>query len=603
MPEIKEDDVVNAIRWKLGIPVDSNTAQHQSVWAQLLAANDPIILDKMHRVGRKVADLLARAVERRLEFYLPGSPNEAALLDALWAAFAAWLNADSIRRSPETNRLIKEAIARRSHQGAAAPPAVRTPPSAPARAPQQPANTPTPPRGVPPTPPAPTPIPPALVEKPAPTPPPASPPAAAAPQHTPTPAPPPAASGNDMQQPSDPPRPRPAVPQWNYRPVPRDEPDEHTEYDQCDCETTDGGLIVGARVRGKKHKHDGTNCDDWFAVELAGPWTIMAVADGAGSYRYSRVGARAACRKAVEVLGADLAKLAPRNRPSADGIDQRDGNEMFHDPELCDLQKRLYNTVQQAHLAVQEECNKRKDSAAHQRLVGRPLKVEDFSATLLVALHTRIRVGRGEQSLVLACQVGDGAIVAVDVAGEAHPLSLPDSGAFSGETDFVTSRRQIEPTNLARKTFVWLGPLRALMVMTDGVGDDYFPAASEMARLYADLVVNGILWPEDKGPDAVQVPAALDLATVGLDVEAETQTAAGPVAVTLRSAERLASALQATPASLAASPGLLRDTGWDAGLLKYSSASDRLRWWLDSYHVRGSFDDRTLVVLHRPRAS
>jgi hypothetical protein len=29
------------------------------------------------------------------------------------------------------------------------------------------------------------------------------------------------------------------------------------------------------------------------------------------------------------------------------------------------------------------------------------------------------------------------------------------------------------------------------------------------------------------------------------------------------------------------------------------TAADRLRLWLDAYHVRGSFDDRTLVALHR----
>jgi hypothetical protein len=589
MQEIKEDDVVSAIRWKLGIPVDSNIAQHQMVWSQLLASNDPAIFDKIHRVGRRIADVLARAVERRLEFYIAGSSNEAALLDALWTSFASWLNADPMRRSPETNRLIKEAIARRSHHATAAPPA-RTPPP--------PAATPTPPRGVAPTPPAPTPIPPALTERP----PPPRAAVASATQPAPPPDPPSQPSGTEMP-PSDPPRPRPAGPQWNYRPIPRDEPDEHTEYDQCDRETTDGSLIVGARVRGKKHKHDGTNCDDWFAVEVTGPWTIIAVADGAGSYRFSRVGARAGCRKAVEVLAADLARLTPRDRATADDIEQRESAEMFRDPELCDLQKRLDNAVQQAHAAVQEEYGKRKDSAVHQRLVGRPLKVEDFSATLLLALHARVHVGRSEQSLVLACQIGDGNIVAVDVAGGTHPLSLPDSGAFSGETDFLTSRRQIEPANIARKTFVWLGPLRALMVMTDGVGDDYFPAATEMARLYADLAVNGILWPEGSGPDALQLPRSLDLAAIGPDIDTDTQTVGGPVTVTLRSAERLATALQTTPVALAGSPGLLRDAGWDAALLKYSLASERLRWWLDSYQVRGSFDDRTLVVLHRPRAS
>jgi len=56
---------------------------------------------------------------------------------------------------------------------------------------------------------------------------------------------------------------------------------------------------------------------------------------------------------------------------------------------------------------------------------------------------------------------------------------------------------------------------------------------------------------------------------------------------------------------LAAAPNLLMAGARATPLrerFKGTAAADLLRIWLDSYHVRGSFDDRTLVVLHRERA-
>ena len=75
------------------------------------------------------------------------------------------------------------------------------------------------------------------------------------------------------------------------------------------------------------------------------------------------------------------------------------------------------------------------------------------------------------------------------------------------------------------------------MVMTDGVADDYFPPDPELLRLYEDLKSNGVL------------------------------------------------------------PGE-QDATEEAGETNAASAADvKLLNWLDSYYVRGSFDDRTLVAL------
>jgi hypothetical protein len=89
-----------------------------------------------------------------------------------------------------------------------------------------------------------------------------------------------------------------------------------------------------------------------------------------------------------------------------------------------------------------------------------------------------------------------------------------------------------------------------------------------------------------------------------LDQDAEAVTAAGPQRVTLRSAALFASELgEADLTKLAGSDALLAAGARGAPLAPLGrDAADRLRVWLDSYQVRGSFDDRTLVVLHPRRA-
>src|SRR5436190_1624232 len=101
--------------------------------------------------------------------------------------------------------------------------------------------------------------------------------------------------------------------QWKYLPVP-DDPDKHDEFDARAGSSPENLKIIGARVRGKKHKHEGTNCDDWFEFITAGTWTIITVSDGAGSKVFSRVGALESCRAAAEELRACLAEHRLKER-------------------------------------------------------------------------------------------------------------------------------------------------------------------------------------------------------------------------------------------------------------------------------------------------
>src|SRR5439155_4571432 len=156
--------------------------------------------------------------------------------------------------------------------------------------------------------------------------------------------------------------------------------------------------------------------------------------------------------------------------------------------------------------------------------------------------------------LVFAGQVGDGAVAAVDWDGHVHMLGVAEGGDYSGETDFLTSKKHQSEDEIRKKLYhLSPTPIRALLVMTDGVADDYFPAEPGMARLYADLMLNGVLQLETPAGEILKI----DPADGCLDWDGEAVAKDGPQQLKLRSAEQLGNILNVKPDHLVSHPALL----------------------------------------------
>jgi serine/threonine protein phosphatase PrpC len=374
---------------------------------------------------------------------------------------------------------------------------------------------------------------------------------------------------------------------WKDLPLPVDEPDLHTAWDKRSAAVTNNMQIVGARVRGKKHKHEGTNCDDWFDFDTSGQWTIMAVSDGAGSKKFSRVGAKAACNAAVRSLKAKLRNHIVESRTSWTA-------EAFQQDDLLQVKHCLVTAMQDAWNAVVQAAADRADSLSHQQVLGRPLLVSDLLATLLVAVHTTVIRDGAEVSLAFGCSVGDGMIAAIGKKGSTHTLMTADSGEHSGETRFL-DEREIATEKLEQRIFPFLGSLRALLLMTDGVSDDYFPNETGMSDLYGDLVLNGIL-PRDATFSAM-LPQSTSIAPETFQTLSGRDAPGGWERIVVRSIKSYAMELGKTPLEVWTNPQWLADAIAGEPLCDSIEPDERLRTWLDSYTVRGSFDDRTLVAL------
>lgn len=385
---------------------------------------------------------------------------------------------------------------------------------------------------------------------------------------------------------------------WKYQPVPVEEPEPFPEYLTRDAEIP-GGQVIAARVRGKKHKHEGTNCDDWFEIANAGEMSIIAVSDGAGSKKFSRIGARAACKAAAGYLTCALGDALERD-PELSG---RLGLPLT-DPACQSACGILAGIVQQAVLkayeAVEAACYTRAADPSYTAALGRRLDVKDLSGTLLLAALVPV----GGERLVISCQVGDGMIALLNT-GAPFDAALrlmgdADSGGFSGETEFLTSEKMRTLDTLQSKTKIFRGAADILLVMSDGVADDYFPFEPGLYRLYFDLVANGIL----PGRGAALSLSGLSQQQVRLfkklpDALTYPWVNDPDVEIALHYTERICEAAglslqelweDETPLLLSR---LERNERAEA-----ASPAERLKIWLDNYVVRGSFDDRTLVIAH-----
>ena len=302
---------------------------------------------------------------------------------------------------------------------------------------------------------------------------------------------------------------------WKNNPVPKDEP-EPTKDVVKNSYTVGKFQVIAARVRGKKHKHEGTNCDDWFETEEVEGMIFSAVSDGAGSKKFSRIGSRISCQTAIKFLETELPKILKQNPDFKKNLGSDTASKNFSNA-AGNLANILHQSILKAREAVVEKFEEVKNLPEYKKVVGRVLELGDFAATFILSAIIPVA---DDKTLVMACQVGDGMIIAFDADKNFLKLCDADSGTFAGETDFLTNTRRIE--NLQKKTQVSLRNFDLILSMTDGVADDY---EGNEQKLFDDLLANKILSNE--------------------------------------------------------------------------SPADKLAKWLETYTVRGSFDDRTLVVIQK----
>src|SRR5947209_3393941 len=98
--EIKAEELINAIRWRLGIPADADPGRAEEICRKLFSSADPGDRELVKRLCRFLADAVERAVRQKLQLTTTGisSVEERAFLESLWNAFQSWYQADAANR-------------------------------------------------------------------------------------------------------------------------------------------------------------------------------------------------------------------------------------------------------------------------------------------------------------------------------------------------------------------------------------------------------------------------------------------------------------------------------------------------------------------------
>ncbi len=376
---------------------------------------------------------------------------------------------------------------------------------------------------------------------------------------------------------------------WQYKEISDDGTEMHSEYHEKHTETGFAGL-TGARVRGKKHKHEGTNCDDFFEIAYTDDCAVAVVCDGAGSKLLSRIGARVSSETAAAYLKENLAGLFKARPDVKKGLCEELSSAEFM--AACGMIAPLVQqSAREAFAAQQKELEKLCNDERYEKALGRKPVISDLYTTFLAAVIVPLKINGGRECFMACVQIGDGCICALDSAADSeHCLKImgeADSGAFSGETDFL-SEKNSKPEAISAKTRISRGRSDTIMLMSDGVADDYFPTAPMMKRLYLDLCLNGIL-PMSGELTSGEDPAPIRFRSVSLS-----QTS-----VALQYAKQLLTdKSDAAINALWDKREMLRCHSLEAFRMNIGDTpEERLRVWLDNYNERGSFDDRTLVVV------
>lgn len=225
--------------------------------------------------------------------------------------------------------------------------------------------------------------------------------------------------------------------------------------------------VAAVSRRGRSHEHAGSFRDDEVHVQQVGDtdWSILLVADGAGSAPFSREGSRLAVQEAATIVAQYIeqqhvqldAQLAGWQIGAQDQASSAIANGLYK--EFHDL---FYKVMQQAITRIDQE-------ATHRAVASKA-----FATTLLAAIVRQT----DSSTFVSSFWVGDGAI-AVYSPQKMRLMGTPDAGEFAGQTRFLD--KSIAQQFSQRVNIGYYDNIHAVILLTDGVSDPRFETDAGLA--------------------------------------------------------------------------------------------------------------------------
>jgi serine/threonine protein phosphatase PrpC len=247
--------------------------------------------------------------------------------------------------------------------------------------------------------------------------------------------------------------------------------------------------IVVASKRGRSHQNVGSFRDDDFSFKFIDKngWSVVAVADGAGSYALSREGSRLACDTVIRYFSENDVLDSGQdfeNKVQAFATEQDYTRKktLEQEVEVCSKQM-LYKAVLAAHKRIRDVAVE--EQKHHPDIFNNPKAktvLDYFHTTLIFALFKRYDFGY----LVLSFGVGDCPIAVMNKEKtETTLLNWLDVGEFGGGTRFVTQPdifQSKEHPMVSRFNCKIYNDFSYLFLMTDGIYDPKFVVEANLEK-------------------------------------------------------------------------------------------------------------------------
>ncbi len=245
--------------------------------------------------------------------------------------------------------------------------------------------------------------------------------------------------------------------------------------------------ILMASRRGRSHAHVGKPRDDCFYYEIDKEtgWNFVAVADGAGSAKYSRKGSEIACKTVVEQLHGMMAseydtflrkeaslQLGRAKMEFKQLNGQWDEDILQSFAKATKLEQIYHKAIDTTIRTIHQEAEQREGAI-----------VKDYHTTLLCVAFKYFEPTKDPKEMsgwfFASYWVGDGGAAILRWNGTDRVLVLgePDGGEFAGQTRFLTIPDEIQPETIKKRVrFSFCDSFEALLLVTDGITDPFFPS-------------------------------------------------------------------------------------------------------------------------------
>lgn len=256
-----------------------------------------------------------------------------------------------------------------------------------------------------------------------------------------------------------------------WKNLPNDRNDPYWKEDNVTMFSPLGGRhILVSSKRGRAHANVGSYREDDFAFsDLDNGWSIVIVADGAGSAKISRKGSAIACNGILDFF------KEPSSVESMAGFDEL--LKQHADNKSDETQKKLnrfvYNNLGKAAFVV----HKKLETFAAEKGVT----LKDLSSTLVFTLFKKYDIGYA----MLSFGVGDCPVAVLNKdLSEVTLMNRMDVGEFGGGTRFITMPEIFQSEKFAtRFGFKLISDFSYLILMSDGIYDPKFVVEANLPNI------------------------------------------------------------------------------------------------------------------------